>query len=160
MPCAQDHQRLSLAHARQPSVAGGAATANARRDTGMAGRSGRRDRANAGHASNSQTHKLGLDFAPSYGAAQAVLNHRSIYSVADFVYPPLAAVAWTPIALLSYRVAIVLVAFAEVVSLVFVVTAALRLSTKSQWWPVLAGLFSAALLSSDLVTKSLWLENL
>jgi arabinofuranan 3-O-arabinosyltransferase len=107
-----------------------------------------------------QTHKLGLDFAPSYGAGQAVLNHRSIYSVADFVYPPLAAVAWTPIALLSYRVAIVLVALAEVVSLVFIVTAALRVSTKSQWWPVLAGLFSAALLSSDLVTKSLWLENL
>jgi hypothetical protein len=24
------------------------------------------------------THKLGLDFAPSYGAGQAVLNHRSI----------------------------------------------------------------------------------
>jgi hypothetical protein len=65
-----------------------------------------------------------------------------------------------PIALLSYRVASVLVASAEVVSLVFVAAAALRLSTKTQWWPVLAGLFSAALLSSDLVTKSLWLENL
>jgi len=78
-----------------------------------------------------QSPKLGLDFDPSYGAGQAVLNHRSIYSVADFVYPPLAVVARTPIALLSYRVAIVLVAFAEVVSLVFVVAAALRFSTKT-----------------------------
>jgi arabinofuranan 3-O-arabinosyltransferase len=103
---------------------------------------------------------LGLDFAPLYGAGKAVLSHHSIYTVANFVYPPLAAIVGTPVALLSYRVAIVLGAYAEVVSIVLVVAAASRLSTKGQWWPVLAGLLSTALLSSDLAVRSLWLENL
>jgi alpha-1,2-mannosyltransferase len=66
------------------------------------------------------------------GAAQLILNHGPLYDVriwqwAPFTYPPIAAIAFTPLALLPLVVDEVLVTLLNVVMLFAVLTLALRL---------------------------------
>ncbi len=100
----------------------------------------------------------GLDLRPIDHAVVALLHAGSVYSDPRFVYPPSAAVAFLPMALLRYAAAVnVWLA----VCAVGVVAAGLLCMApwRRGFWPLASVLAALVLVKSDVLRDTLWIGN-
>lgn len=101
----------------------------------------------------------GLDFTPIRHAVEALVDGRSIYTDARFVYPPTAAPVLLPYAFGSFTAALhqwIILSLVAVVGAVVLAVARLQ----GAWWPLLAAVGGALLVVADLTSSTLWLGNI
>jgi len=106
-----------------------------------------------------QHRHLGQDLAPIYGAGLAARHGRPLYAVPNFVYTPVTALLAVPLTVVRFTVVSRLYLGLEVAVVTAVASVTVARFVPRRWWPVAAGLASAALLVSNLSVHSLWLEN-